>query len=70
MDIFIHNLFDYGGLAGIVQSTIPVIHQHDKFISWMASYSIKILISLSFSLAFRKIDSILNQTFLFLTRLA
>lgn len=61
-DIFVHDFFHYGRFPSIIQATATNEHAYSKFqdsSSRQKTYSNSILISLSFSRAFRKIDSIL-----------
>jgi hypothetical protein len=60
IDIFTHDPLDYGGLSSIVKTSIPEPDQQIPAACQGSAYSIKILISLSFNLAFRKIESILE----------
>lgn len=57
VDILAHDLLDYGCFAGIVQSSASLSANGLRVD--VSPYSIKIRISLSLSLAFRNIDSIL-----------
>ena len=56
--VLVHNLLDNGCLSRIVQATVQSISKQAIVVTRIV-YSMRILISLSFNLAFLKIDSIL-----------
>jgi hypothetical protein len=57
IDILAHDLLDYSSLPSIIESAVN--GQQRLVVYCGIPYSMRILISLSFNLAFRKIDNIL-----------
>lgn len=60
MNVFIHDLLDYGRFPCVIQSTLTSSVSASLSQGTQSSYSINILISLSFKRAFRRMESIVT----------